>query len=272
MKIAISNIAWDKTEEKDIFPILKIFGINTLEIALSKIWQDPTNVNANEANEYKNYCQKHGLQIVAVQSLLFGHPELTIFENTEKRKETIRYLSSILQIGSLLGITIAVFGSPKNRRVNNLPLRQVQEISLEFFSAVAEIGKKYDIYFCIEPNPVQYGADFIVNSQQAIDLVKIINHPYFRLHLDSGTMYLNNERYKTVIEEGFPYLKHFHISEEDLQDITIGKINHTEIATALKNLGYDRWVSIEMRTNTKASNVTAVKRALQFVKTRYGLY
>ena len=45
----------------------------------------------------------------------------------------------------------------------------------------------------MEANPPEYGADFITRAGDAIELVHLVSHPGFRLHLDTGCMTLAND-------------------------------------------------------------------------------
>lgn len=269
MKIAISNIAWEHQEDEQIANLLKKENISGIEVAPTKIWPNPIKASKKTIIDYKNYWLKKGVKIVAIQSVLFGHPELTIFKDQETRNKTISYLSKMMTIASLLGAGIIVFGSPKNRRIGNLDYAKAMEIACDFFYQLAEISKKYNIFFCLEPNPPQYGADFILNADQAIDLIKKVNHSHFRLHLDSGTMILNKENYQETIKKGYQYLRHLHISEANLRSVPQNNDDHRIMAKTLKKLNYRHWVSIEMLGNPKTSNFNLVKKALEFVKSFY---
>lgn len=271
MNIAISNIAWNKEEDGEIVKILQKYKISGIEIAPTKIWENPLEAKEKEIKEYKNYWLNNGINIVAMQSLLFGHPELTIFDSEEIREKTIDYISRIVNLSSLLGSKVMVFGSPKNRLINGLNYNKALEIACEFFYRIAEICKQYKIFFCIEPNPPEYGADFILNTNEAIRLVTETNHPHFRLHLDTSTMTINKEPYGDSIENGLSLLKHFHISEPYLEPIKEGITDHKNIAAILKKLNYNenRWVSIEMRPSDNESNIEHVNKALELVTKIY---
>lgn len=267
MNIAISNIAWDREEDQGIARILQKYDISGIEIAPTKIWENPLEAKEKEIKEYKNYWLSNGIHIVAIQSLLFGHPELTIFDSKEVRTKTIDYLSRIVHLSSLLGSKVMVFGSPKNRFINGLDYNKALEIACEFFYEIAEICKQYQIFFCIEPNPPEYGADFILNTNDAIKLVTKTNHPYFRLHLDTSTMTINKESYEDSIKNGLSLLKHFHISEPYLEPIKEEVTDHKNIAAILKKLNYNenRWVSVEMRSSDIGSNIERVDKTLELV-------
>lgn len=268
MNIAISNIAWGKSEDKTILAILKKHHIKGIEIAPTKIWKNPIKASNKSINELKAYWIKNGISFIAMQSILFGHPKLTIFDTKEIRQKTLEYILKIIILAQRMGIKIMVFGSPKNRNIKNHP-SQAFEIACEFFSKIGTAAKQHNIYFCIEPNPPSYGTNFINNTNEAIALIKAINHPNFRLHLDAGALALNNEDYEESIKKGFPYLSHFHISQPYLAPVGKGVVNHKKIAKILKDLKYEKWVSIEMiNTNTKNS-IETIDKTLAFVTSLY---
>lgn len=271
MNIAISNIAWSKKEDEEIVKILQKYKISGIEVAPTKIWENPQDIKEKEIKQYKNYWLSNGINIVAMQSLLFGHPELTIFDSKETRQKTIDYLSQIANLSFLLGAKVMVFGSPKNRRINGLSYPKALKIACEFFYKIADICKQYDIFFCIEPNPPEYGTDFITNTNEAIKLVTKTNHPHFRLHLDTSTMTINKESYEDSMKNGFSLLKHFHISEPYLEPIREGVVGHKNIAAILKKFHYNdkKWISIEMRSSDNISNIERVDKALELVTKIY---
>src|SRR6266498_5383232 len=101
MKIAISNIAWDYPEDEAVASILQKYNIEGIEIAPTKIWIHPNEVSTVDVKAYKHYWKTKNIAIVAMQSLLFGHPELTLFENAESRKKLFTYLKQIIYLASL---------------------------------------------------------------------------------------------------------------------------------------------------------------------------
>ncbi len=270
MKISISNIAWEDHEEEAAARILEDKGIKGVEIAPTKIWPAPTEVLPENILEYRGFWQKKGMTIVALQALLFGRPELTLFDNEKVREQTFQYLSQIIRLGSHLGAKVLVFGSPKNRLVGDRDPDQAMEMAVEFFYRLGQVASAHQTRFCIEPNAAVYGCDFIRTAQEGRALVKRVNHPGFGLHLDAGIMTLNGEDYERVLMDCSGTLAHFHISEPQLGLVGEGTTNHQRIADQLRKTGYGGWVSIEMRNGLKPSNLDSVSQALDFVLQRYG--
>jgi sugar phosphate isomerase/epimerase len=270
MKIAISNIAWQVQEEESIAQVMQDLNIKGVEVAPTKIWSFPLSATEKEIASYRNFWESRGIQIVAMQALLFGKPDLTIFQDSHQRKETFDYLSGMIELGSKLGANVLVFGSPKNRSIANLAGQEVEEIALSFFPDLGEVAVKHGVIFCIEPNPTAYNCDFIINSQQGLELVTKTNSEGFGLHLDAAGMTLSEEKIESALQQAFHRLCHFHISEPYLGQVGEGKVDHRTFANTLASLNYEGWTSIEMKAQNPDSNRLNVIQALETALQYYG--
>ncbi len=269
MNISISNIAWDKKYDDEISKILINKKIKGIEIAPTKVSPEPIEAGVGEIKKYRNFWNDKGIEIVAIQSVLYGHPELTIFDNERVRSKTLSYLFSMIEVASNLGAKVIVFGSPKNRNIGLIRMDKAIEIARIFFYKIGEKAKDYGINFCIEPNPPQYETNFINNTKEAVSFVKSVNHPNFRLHLDLSTLTLNNENYSDSIKLGADFISHFHISEPFLQPVNEKNINKYKTAiNSLKDINYKNWVSIEMLTD-KDNEIEEVIYALSTIIKSY---
>lgn len=205
-----------------------------------------------------------------MQALLFGRPDLTIFQDAQKRQETFEYLSGMIELGSKLGARVLVFGSPKNRRIGNLDWQEAEEIALAFFYDLGEVAVKHGIMFCIEPNPTAYNCDFITNSQQGLELVSKTDSKGFGLHLDAAGMTLSQEAIEIALKQAVNRLCHFHISEPYLGQVGEGKVDHQKFGNTLANLNYENWKSIEMKAQNPDSNHLNVIQGLETAIQYYG--
>ena len=62
---------------------------------------------------------------------------------------------------------------------------------------------------------------------------------------------------------------HFHISQPYLLPVGKSVVNHKKIAQTLKDLKYDKWVSIEMRNTDAKNNADGIDKTLAFVTSVY---
>lgn len=269
MKLAISNIAWTPEENERVIEVIRNHGIKGIEVAPTLLFEKPAEVGSEKAARVRDFWKDKGVSLVAMQALLFGHPELVIFKDEESRDLTAAYLEKIISLAGHLGVKALVFGSPANRRIDGLPAHKVREISRTFFHKLATVAMQHNTTFCIEPNASAYGCDFVTNTTEAVELVRDVDHPGFKVHLDAGVMTLNGESYKSALEKALPFLGHFHISEPHLQNITENVTDHARLGGALRQLGYDGWVSIEMKSGLGDDNVGVIDACLEFTRRTY---
>jgi D-psicose/D-tagatose/L-ribulose 3-epimerase len=266
MKLAVSSIAWTNDEEAEVAKLLKQLGVAYVEVAPTKQWQDPTTEATPEAlAAYKAFWAEQGIAIVAFQSMLFNRPDLKLFESEDLRAETLSYLQHFIPLAPQLGAGIMVFGSPKNRQRGQLDTVKAAAIAKDFFNSIGDTAQANHVCFCIEPNPTDYACDFITTAQDGIDFVRAVNNPGFGLHLDIAGMTLAKDNVVDSIKAAGPLMKHFHISAPFLEQVEDRPdVDYRGAAQALKDIGYDHFVSIEMKPGAPGTNVERVEKAVRF--------
>ncbi len=246
MKLAVSNIAWDKHDDLNVLTELLNLGVKGIEVAPTKIWPNWVGASRSSAIDYRKKMQKLGLEIPAMQALLFNRPDLQLF-NKDTHVDFFKHIRLLAEIANGFGAGVLVFGSPNNRRRGDISLSQADVLAYEFFSMAANICEEMDCVMALEHNPVEYGCDFITNARDAKALVDAVNHESFKLHLDSGGLYMCGSDIRNEIIN-LKEFSHFHASEPMLAPICGGEVDFTEVAAGLCLSGYDGWVSIEMKS------------------------
>ena len=149
----------------------------------------------------------------------------------------------------------------------DLSKKEVEKISHDFFIEIANHSKKNNVYFCIEP----LGKDetnFINSVSEGGEFVKDLNHSNFRLLLDTKAIFFSQENPLIVLDKYQKYIQHIHVSDQDLKEPgTINK-NHSDIAKAIKNISYNKFLSLEMR-RVSGDEVNSIKRSIKFIKKNY---
>lgn len=248
MRLAVSNIAWPREQDEAVAGVLADLGVTGIEIAPTKVWPNPLDATVVEIDEHRRWWADLGFEIAGAQALLFGRPELTLFESAETRRKTLDYLRGIVRLCSRLGARVLVFGSPKNRRVGDQPSEAVRETAIQFFGSLSQFATDEGACVVLEANPAEYGADFVTTAAEAVALVRAVDHPGFWLHLDTACMTLAGDPVADTFAAGGNLLRHFHVSEPQLAAPGPGgAVDHRAFATALARHGYSGWVSVEMR-------------------------
>ncbi|MGQ7939367.1 sugar phosphate isomerase/epimerase family protein [Paraburkholderia sp. D1E] len=242
--------------------ILRSHRVDAIDVAPSKYFPDLKVVDVTDIARVRAWWSDRGIDITGMQSLLFGTTGLNLFGTTESQQAMLDHLRAVCQIGSGLGATRLVFGSPRNRDRTGLADDAAHDIAVAFFRRLGDIAAEYGVFVCLEPNPPCYGANFMTNSRDTATIVSAVAHPSIRMQLDTGAVTINEEDSRDVVTRYSPLIGHVHASEPNLVTLGDGGTNHAAVAEVLAELMPEQVVSIEMLAPKSGSAVDAVRRAV----------
>jgi len=272
VRLAVSSIAWAPADEDRVLDRLRAAGITGIEVAPTTLWPDPTTVDERTARGWADRVRARGLPVVALQSLLYGHPEFPLFGAPALRQEMLDYLGRIIRLAGWLGAGPLVFGSPRNRLAGVMTPAECQRIALPFFRAAAARAEQAGTTLCIEPNPAAYGCDWIRTVAEGAALVEAVDHPGFGLHLDAAGMMLSGDTAGAIekLPAGMP--AHWHASEPHLAPLGSASpgVSHADLAAALRRRTYRGWVSLEMRRPEGEDPVGVLLSSVDRLREWYG--
>ncbi|MDB5988707.1 MAG: Xylose isomerase domain protein barrel [Herbaspirillum sp.] len=269
MRLSISNIAWDPAEDEAIVGLLHEFDVDAIDIAPGKYFPDPAKTTVDEINRIKNWWSERGIEIVGMQSLLFGTTGLNVFGTPESQDAMLHHLDAVCRIGSGLGAKRLVFGSPKNRDRTGLSDQAAMDVAVPFFLRLGEIAEKQGVMICLEPNPAYYGSNFMIDSTETAQMVRTVGHPAIRMQLDTGSLSMNGEDALAILEKISPLIGHVHASEPYLRPLGDDNTDHHQIALTLHRYLPDHIVTIEMLATKDESHQISIKRALNTAVSDY---
>lgn len=194
-RLCVSNIAWSPEESEQAYALLKSHGIRRIEVAPSLLVQNWNCLDEFDAAGFAESLKlKYDLSVDSLQAVTFGLSDLKLFGSVGSRQKLFAHLCKCIRFCSSLGGKYIVFGSPKNRLVPmSMSVDQSLDIAIPFFRDVGNIAYAHKVIFCIEPNARAYGCNFCVDSLETTRLVRLVNHPSIRVHLDTGCAKMENE-------------------------------------------------------------------------------
>jgi sugar phosphate isomerase/epimerase len=261
MKLSISNIAWSEEDDLIMYQLLKELGYDGIEIAPTRIIKDSPYDNISTIKDfYSNIKNEYNLDICSMQSILYGKNE-RLFGNEEERTILKQYLIKAIDFASAINCKNLVFGSPKNRIINDI---SEYKIAMDFFKEIGDYAFSKGTTISIEANPIIYGTNFINTTAEAVKLVNDVDSDGFKINVDLGTIIENNDDLR-LIDDNIKYINHIHISEPNLLPIERRNINEELKKILLKNK-YDRYISIEMKSGI---SMDEIKSIMQYVKSIY---
>ena len=260
MKLSVSNIAWTKEYDEDMYAFLHAEKIEGLEIAPTRIFPENPYDKMDAASEFSMQLkEKYNMVIPSMQSIWFGRTE-NIFASKEERKVLLDYTKKAIDFASAIQCENLVFGCPRNRAyVDGTDIKA----AIPFFEELGEYAYSKSTVLSMEANPPIYNTNYCNTTMEAVELVKTVGSKGFLINLDFGTM-IQNEEDLHVVEVAREWLNHVHISEPGLA-LVEHRTAHKELAKYLKETDYDRFVSLEIKTQENIQNVKDAMHYLQDV-------
>lgn len=270
MRLSISNLAWEPEHDEDVARVLNEFAVDAIEVAPSKYFATTRDVEPERIDAVRRSWQARGIDIVAMQSLLFGTTGLNMFGTPGVQEEMLRHLARIAGIGNALGARRLVFGSPKNRDRTGIDTATAAARGSDFFRRLGDIAAGAGCIVCLEPNPASYGCNFMTGTAEAAELVHETDHPAIRLQLDIGALTANGEDAGDVLRNYHALIGHVHISEPGLKPLGTSTADHAALGSLLRRfLPADMSVSIEMLSPKTDDPVDTVRSAVGLAVEHY---
>ncbi|MBR2503051.1 MAG: sugar phosphate isomerase/epimerase [Oscillospiraceae bacterium] len=259
MKYSISNIAWDKAHDFEMYTFLQSVGMDGIEIAPTRLFENPYE-NLEQAQLYATMLfNRFGLSISSMQSIWYGKSG-NIF-NKEEAKALSDYTKKAMDFANATGIKNLVFGCPKNR---SIPEGAKEDDVLEFFYDLGEYAKSCNTVLALEANPVIYNTNFMNTTTQAAEFCKKVGSEGVKLNVDFGTILYNKEN-PHVIKTYKNLVNHIHLSVPQLRYVEKIK-EHGTLKKVLGKIDYDGYLSIEMGN---VGDTEKVKQAVIYLKENF---
>ncbi|MDT0136625.1 TIM barrel protein [Acidovorax sp. PRC11] len=270
MRLAISNIAWERHDDLAMSALLNSQGIDAIDIAPGKYFPQPASATEQDIKAVKAWWADRGIAVTGMQALLFGTTGLNVFGSAESQEALLKHLDGICRIGGLLHATRIVFGSPKNRDRSGLNDADAMDKATAFFRKLGDSAARHGVMICLEPNPARYGANFMCTADETATVVTAVAHPAIRMQLDTGALAINGENVNCVLQSHAKIIGHIHASEPDLLPLGDGGTAHATMAHAISRHIPDHLVTIEMVATKSEPPLLSVARALEVAKSTYG--
>lgn len=243
--IAVSNLAWPAEALEEALALLAAGGARGVEIAPTRLapWDALTTA---DLADYRAHIAGHGLVPSSLQAIFFAVPQAQLLGDAAGFAAMAEHLRRVGAVAQALGVSAAVFGAPRNRARGALTPAAAMDLAAERLALLAPIASNAGLVLAMEPVPEAYGSDFLPTWQDALALVRQVDHAAVRLHLDTACVALGGGDIGAAVAAGGDVLAHFHAAQPKLADFADPLPGHAAAGAALAGTGYGGWVAIEM--------------------------
>lgn len=248
IRFGICNELFEGWELPRVCSLVRDLGYEGLELAPFTLASRITDLPGWRRQEIRQTIEDAGLKTIGLHWLLAQTEGFYLTSpNAGVRQRTAEYLIALAEATRDLGGSLMVFGSPKQR--NLLPgvsIHEAMDHATRVFEAAMPAIGALGVDLCLEPLAPSE-TDFLNSIADAEVLLRRIDHPHFKLHLDVKAM--SSDPGGTVTEliaKHADEAGHFHAQDTNLLGPGMGEVDFGPIVRALAASGYDRWVSVEV--------------------------
>ncbi|RLE61536.1 MAG: sugar phosphate isomerase/epimerase [Thermoprotei archaeon] len=247
MKFSICNELFKDMSFREICSIISEIGYHGIEIAPFTLCEDVRQLDMDNRIELRDTAEQYGVSIVGLHWLLVTPPGLHILSRDIKVREfTKEYLIELVKLNHDIGGKVLVFGSPKQRNIpEGVPRKRAFELAVKLFRDVAKVAEDLGCIIAFEPL-AKHLTNFVNTVEEGLSLVEAVDSPSFRLILDVYSMSDENKPYSEIIRRAGRYLSHFHANDTNGLGPGMGNADYNEIASALREIGYRGYLSVEI--------------------------
>jgi len=248
MRFAICNELFEGWPLERVLRYCAGIGYDGVEVAPFTLAPDIRDLPAARVAELRRAADAAGIPIIGLHWLLKSPAGLSLNgPDAASRQATREFMFALIKLCRELGGEVLVLGSPAQRSVQpGDTYEAVWARSVEMLKACGDEAERRGAVIALEPLTMKE-TNFLITAKETVQLIQEVGCPAVRLHLDVKAM-VGGERKapEWVIQEFKDHLAHFHANDVNLRGPGFGETDFAPIAKALREVGYDGYVSVEV--------------------------
>jgi len=227
---------------EDLFPKIAQMGFDVVEIAV----EDPALIDIKKV---KSALSKYGLDVIICGA--FGDSRDLTNESMEVQKNGLSYIEDCLDICEELGVSF--FAGPmysavgKARMLSPEQRKAEWDLAVKNLRLVCEMAEARGLKIALEPLN-RFESDLVNTTEDALRMVKDINHPAAKVMIDSFHMSIEERDVESAIKAAGDDLIHVQVSENYRGAPGSGQTPWDAYKKGLEAIDYQGVVSIESFT------------------------
>lgn len=266
MRYAICNETFEGWEHARVCATAAELGYEGLEIAPFTLAPRITDVSAERRAQLRREAEAAGLKIIGTHWLLAKTEGLQLTaRDPAVRARTATYLIELARCTRDLGGDLMIFGSPAQRRLpEGASKAEATDYAVDTFQRALPGFIENRVRLGVEPlSPPD--ANFINTCDEAMEIIRRLDHPAFVLHMDVKAMTTEAKPRTELIRKYGKVAAHFHANDANLRGPGFGDVDFVPIFQALKDSGYAGWVSVEV-FDYKPDPLTIARESIRYMR------
>ncbi len=271
MKFGICNEIFDGWKIEEAMEYAGQVGYDAIEMAPMTLAQYVTDISAKERERIRDAAARTGIEISGIHWVLretegmhLTHPD------SQVRERTSRYFCDLVDFCSDIGGQYIINGSPKQRNLMpGVSPEQAWDWATETLRPAVRLAEDRGVVICFEPlAPTE--TDFITTAAEGVRFAERFASSSMKIILDVKAMCSEGKPIPEIIRESWPHFAYFHANDQNLKGPGFGEVDFRPIAAALREVGYNGYVSVEVFKFEEGAEVIA-SRSIDYLKETFQL-
>lgn len=270
MKFAICNETFKDWKLDDVFAYCARIGYDAVEVAPFTLANYVSEITAAERVRIRESAARHSLAISAIHWVLVKAEGMHLTSaDAAVRERTARYFCELVDFCADIGSQVIVVGSPKQRSLQpGVAPEQAWRWATDVFRPSVQRAAERNVTLCFEPLPAE-DTDFVNTAADAVRFTRQLQSPHFKVILDVRAMSHETKPIPDILRDTAGHFAYVHANDKNLKGPGFGAVDFRPIAAALKEVGYDGFVSVEVFNYDEGAEVIATK-SLAYLKDVFG--
>lgn len=270
MKFGICNEIFQGWKIDDVFAYAARLGYDAVEIAPFTLAQHVTDIPPAERARIRAAAAQAGVAISGIHWVLVQAEGMYLTSpEAATRARTAQYFCDLADFCADLGGKVIVVGSPKQRSLlPGVTPEQGWAWAQEVFRPAVAVAERRGVTICFEPLPAE-DTNFVNTAEEAVRFARGMGSPALQVILDVRAMSHEAKPVPQIIRESRGEFAYVHANDKNLKGPGFGDVDFGPIAAALREVGYDGTVSVEVFKFDEGPEAIAT-RSLEYLKRVFG--
>jgi sugar phosphate isomerase/epimerase len=249
-RYAMCNESLQDYPFEDQCRVISEAGYRAIEIApFTLVKNGVQEISSHQRKQMLAMVRNHGLVCNGLHWLFTPPPHDLHFTTPDKqrRDQSVAYLHELIDFCGDLEGEVMIFGSPQQRSTDGISVDEAKKYFAEGLARVANHARDRGVMLLVEH--LDHTQSDVVNTlAEAKELMEMVGHPAIRMMFDFHNTADETEALAALIRHFYDSIEHVHVQEMDGRHLGTGGAanDFVEAFQALKDLRYDRWVSLEV--------------------------
>jgi protein FrlC len=233
-------------------------GYDGIEIGAASPHAYPDYLSAERRREIKQVLDDNGIALSSMLPAPGGGPGFNAASpSAEERRYTIEHYKKVVELCAQWGGTTVLYVA--GWRIFGTPQEQAWEWSREALREIAATAAGYGVTLAVEPTSMD--SNLVESCDGALRMMRETESPNVKVMFDTIHAMYRNEVPSDYVYEMGEHLHHIHLADTDRLPPGAGRGDFVSVIRALREIGYQGYVTMEIGFNRRDYEPDKVARA-----------